>query len=93
MFVAGALPIIGAIFVFNLDETLSWAGALIIPGVLVVPSALLLKAETISMYHYVTTAVHSSMYWRWYCDRRMVTSGLVFGLCLSIVVVPAIIFS
>mmetsp|Transcript_16814 Transcript_16814/g.48033 ORF Transcript_16814/g.48033 Transcript_16814/m.48033 type:complete len:513 (+) Transcript_16814:123-1661(+) len=79
-----SLPIVGAAFVFDIGKTMGWVGVLLLPLVFLIPPMLLLRAETLCISAYGVERVHGSLYWRWYCDRRVVWAGLIVGVVISL---------
>jgi len=78
-------PIIGASFVPDVSVALNWSGLCIGPLMFIVLPVLLLRAEALCCAHFGEQKTHSSILWRWYCDRRLVWTVLVLGTIFYIV--------
>lgn len=83
--ICAMVPLVGAVFVYDAAETLGWVGVLLVPFVFILPQVLLLKADDLCMKEFGEKAVHTSTYWRWFCDRHFVWAGLLIGSVLSAV--------
>lgn len=75
-------PLIGAALVYDAAETLGWCGVLLVPFVFILPQLLLLRAEHLCLKEFSDDQVHTSTYWCWHCDRRLVLASLFIGILL-----------
>lgn len=78
-------PLLGASIVYDAAQTLGWCGILLVPFVFILPQLLLVKAEQLCIKEFGEDSVHTSIYWRWYCDRHVVLGGLFIGSVLTLV--------
>lgn len=89
--VCAVVPLFGAALVYDAAETLGWCGILLVPFVFILPQLMLLKAEDLCLKEFGEETVHTSTYWRWYCNRRTVLAGLFVGSLLSLVSVLSVL--